>query len=771
MTNILAKFKRASDLFEKRQNGSKTSRLPCSNPKSRKCQPTQPLLMLKITILGLVLVAIALSGTVSVASAETVPSPLQQVRDGVPIGEIVCSNDRALILSPSGIPACVFEESVLELETRGFGFVGEPFDMFPIKSTDNHGPPSAPRIGIPPVVSMSRLPNIGETAVVEITFTNNLAINITDTMNADLHSTGWRISSAFEIVDSGGLQYEIENMGEDNPTMAQYTAFTPLDSGESITYRIEVRAVSEGHAFVVGVGYSHSGESIRLYIDSEETLLYEDHWAKYPEMHQRPASPRHDGQPPENTEKIYIPYADPTRDEFWEWFVSHHTHANPRIAPIDALNFVYRAGVHLNLTATDVRQLLSDGGYNDTEIDDALSQHPFTQPSDMSGLDGDGDAAYTIPSSVADASNAFALNFYRQVSGDDENIFFSPISMYTAFSVLYEGAEGDTAVQIRDAFGLEEHPTARHKAVSDTMSSLNRDDPYATVEMANSLWIADRFEPYDSYINTARDTYLASVEIVDFLDKTEDGAVDRINAWASEKTHGKIPQVLLHDDVNERTVATILNAIYFKGSWVTEFPKDATHESDFWTGTDTARADFMNIVADFEYYDNDSVQILKLPYKGDRLSMLIFLPSERDGMSSFEQMITPDIIKEWKEQMFSTEVQVSIPKIEVRTHYDLKEPLGNLGVLDAFDPYTASLSGIANLTKTGNLYVDKAVHDAYLKINEEGTEAAAVTSIIVRDLSLPVREEFVADHPFLFVIQDDESDTFLFIGKILNPQK
>ena len=91
--------------------------------------------------------------------------------------------------------------------------------------------------------------------------------------------------------------------------------------------------------------------------------------------------------------------------------------------------------------------------------------------------------------------------------------------------------------------------------------------------------------------------------------------------------------------------------------------------------------------------------------------------------------------------------------------------------MDAFDPYTASLSGIANLTKTGNLYVDKAVHDAYLKINEEGTEAAAVTSIIVRDLSLPVREEFVADHPFLFVIQDDESDTFLFIGKILNPQK
>ena len=742
--------------------------------------------MMKITILALVLVAIALSGVMSVAmsvaSAETVPSPLQQVRDGVPIGEVVCSNDRMLMVSQTGMPACVFEESVLELETRGFGFVGEPFDMFPIKSSDMFPIKSSDMADStlwtgdpPPVITMSRLPNIGETAIVEINFTNAVWGDVTDTerYRTGFFETGWGVDSEFEIVDSGGLKYETRYFhGTNEIADYYYTAFTPLNPGESKTYRIEVRAVEEGKSAVSAFGYGEEA-AIVVYLDDEETMLAQDHMARYPEMHERTARTVSDkDQPPkpltdEESRALEQNVREPTHEELIEFITAYVR--DEQLSIEWALDNLLLPPGPLNMT--EVRQVLSDAGYTDAEIDDALSQHPFTQPSDMSGLDGDGDAAYTIPSSVADASNAFALNFYRQVSGDDENIFFSPISMYTAFSVLYEGAEGDTAVQIRDAFGLEEHPTARHKAVSDTMSSLNRDDPYATVEMANSLWIADRFEPYDSYINTARDTYLASVEIVDFLDKTEDGAVDRINAWASEKTHGKIPQVLLHDDVNERTVATILNAIYFKGSWVTEFPKDATHESDFWTGTDTARADFMNIVADFEYYDNDSVQILKLPYKGDRLSMLIFLPSERDGMSSFEQMITPGMIKEWKEQMFSTEVQVSIPKIEVRTHYDLKEPLGNLGVLDAFDPYTASLSGIANLTKTGNLYVDKAVHDAYLKINEEGTEAAAVTSIIVGDLSLPVREEFVADHPFLFVIQDDESDTFLFIGKILNPQK
>ena len=352
-----------------------------ANPGSFKYHSAQPFLMLKTMMLGLVLAAVALSGIISVASTETVPSPLQQVRDGVPTSEVMCSENRVLMVSQTGIPACVFEESVLELETRGFEFIGEPFDIFPIKSTDNPSPATAPGLGPRPVVSMSNLPNIGETAVAEITFTNNGYGNITEAHNTGdgiVLVTGWRVSTLFEIVDSGGLEYEILEADGDYPDVAAYTTFTPLDEGESITYRIEVRAVSEGYAFVAGLGYLRSSASVDLYLDSEETLLYEDHWAMYPEMYRQPASLRHDGQPPEDLETIYIPYADPTRDEFWEWFVSHHTHANPRIAPIDALNFVYRAGVHLNLTAADVRQLLSDGGYEDAEIDDALSQHLST---------------------------------------------------------------------------------------------------------------------------------------------------------------------------------------------------------------------------------------------------------------------------------------------------------------------------------------------------------------------------------------------------------
>ena len=155
--------------------------------------------MLKIIVFALVLAAITLSGVMSVASAETVPSPLQQVRDGVPTGEIVCSENRALILSPSGIPACVFEEFVLELETRGFEFIGEPFDMFPIKSTDMPGVQDDGQLTRDPTLSMSTLPEIGETAIVEITYTNLFA-NLTAEEIASGHDDfkiGWTVGAGF----------------------------------------------------------------------------------------------------------------------------------------------------------------------------------------------------------------------------------------------------------------------------------------------------------------------------------------------------------------------------------------------------------------------------------------------------------------------------------------------------------------------------------------------------------------------------------------------
>ncbi len=340
-------------------------------------------------IIMLVLVAVALSGVMSVASAETVPSPLQQVRDGVPTGEVTCSDDRVLMVSQSGMPACVFEESVLELETRGFEFIGEPFDMFPIKSSDQHqGSSGIGQLTAPPVVSMSRLPNINETAVVEITYTNKLRFNVTDTKDFSIHDyfkIGWVVSPEFEIMDSGGLEPWTMYVSKQDPSAFTYREFVPLDVGESKTYRIVVRAVNEGTGYVAGVGYLHEAADILLYLDDEETLPYREHEDRYPEMHERPvrAEPQ-SPQPPTKAERDALmaatpPYVAPTRETVMEWFADFFEgeKLNPEVGL--ALDMILDLGASVNINMTDARQILSDAGYSDGEIDYAVSQHPFTQ--------------------------------------------------------------------------------------------------------------------------------------------------------------------------------------------------------------------------------------------------------------------------------------------------------------------------------------------------------------------------------------------------------
>ena len=372
-------------------------------------------------------------------------------------------------------------------------------------------------------------------------------------------------------------------------------------------------------------------------------------------------------------------------------------------------------------------------------------------------------ANFTIPHNIATANNDFAVNFYRQISDNDENLFFSPSSMYVVFSVLYEGAREDTARQIQDVFGFESVADTRHNHTARTMESLNQDDPYATLTMANALWLADWFSPYESYLDLARGTYLADIVPVDF---TGDG-VEKINMWASDNTNQKIKRVIGSGDVDRLTAMVITNAIYFKGTWVTQFPTEATQESDFWTNsTENVDADFMHVTGVFNYTKHDDVQVIKLPYKGDRLSMLVALPKDLDGIAALEESISPGMISQWKQNMYDAEIVVSMPKFTMMTKYPLNEPLKNLGMIDVFHESHANLLSIADTSDIGNLYVGKATQDAFIDVNEEGTEAAAVSTLSTVT-SLP--PDFTANHPFLFIIQDDQSGTILFMGRLSNP--
>ena len=348
--------------------------------------------MLKITILGIILAAVALSGVMSVASAETVPSPLQQVRDGVPTDEVVCFENRVLMVSQIGMPACVFEESVLELETRGFEFIGEPFDMFPIKSSDMFPIKSSDMADStlwtgdpPPVITMSRLPNIGETAIVEINFTNAVWGDVTDTerYRNKYFETGWKVSSEFEIVDSGGLKYETRYFyGTNEIADYRYSEFTPLNPGESKTYRIEVRAVEEGKSAVSAYGYETTEAAIVVYLDDEETMLTQDHMARYPEMHERTARTMSDnGREPkpltdEEIRALEQNVRELTHEELVEFITTYVRDEQPSIEwALDNLLLPFGP-----LNMTEFRQILTDTGYTNDEIDDTVSQHQFTRP-------------------------------------------------------------------------------------------------------------------------------------------------------------------------------------------------------------------------------------------------------------------------------------------------------------------------------------------------------------------------------------------------------
>ena len=378
-----------------------------------------------------------------------------------------------------------------------------------------------------------------------------------------------------------------------------------------------------------------------------------------------------------------------------------------------------------------------------------------------------------IPSDTATANNKFALDFYKQLDTNEKNVFFSPLGIHTAFSVLYEGARGNTAQELQQVLGFKVDKDARHRDVSQLISSINRDDSSVVLEMANALWLLQGFIPESSFSAMARDVYLAHATKLD-SDASQNAA--EINAWAANKTRDKIKQIVTPEKLEEANIVLIItNAIYFNGIWAKQFSDMDTIASLFWsTPTSSSTKDIMNLYEKtFDYTNTGDLQVLRLPYQGNRISMLFILPNERDGISSLEQSISVDLLNQWRSELHPTKVHVSIPKFTIHETYDLKPPLVQLGVLDAFYSGSANLTGIYNDIRE-RLYVSDAIQKVYVKVNEQGTEAAAVTAIFDKAIgrSVPTNTDiphFNAEHPFLFIIQDDSSGTILFMGKIYDP--
>jgi len=370
--------------------------------------------------------------------------------------------------------------------------------------------------------------------------------------------------------------------------------------------------------------------------------------------------------------------------------------------------------------------------------------------------------------SLSDAMNGFNFEMYNELGIDsDENVFFSPYSIFTALAMTYEGARGDTAAQMKNVLGFEQNDEVSLCSFGRIYNLLNIDAEY-TLNTANALWTKKDYPFLEEYLRFIDNYYMGKATDVDFTNPSE--AAEIINSWVEENTGGKIEDMLSSGDISPDTVLILSNAIYFKGLWLTQFDVEDTLNRDFEiTQGDIVQVPTMVLTdseESFNYGETDDLQILELPYKGDAVSMVIILPKE-NNILSVEQMLSNENLSTWMDSMYPTDVDIYLPKFTFETEYNLKEMLIAMGMDIAFS-FNADFSGMNGY---GGLFIEKVLHKAFIEVNEEGTEAAAATTVHMLESAIPDSPKvFDADHPFLYLIQHKETGTILFMGKVVNPQ-
>jgi serpin B len=268
-----------------------------------------------------------------------------------------------------------------------------------------------------------------------------------------------------------------------------------------------------------------------------------------------------------------------------------------------------------------------------------------------------------------------------------------------------------------------------------------------------------------------KDNYVAGLQQVDYGNPAD--AVRQINAWVAGQTADEIAELLHDGDVTPQTRLVLVNAIYFKGEWQPPFDKRDTWEQTFHLAENAGTSvPMMYQNGEFAYFaDNkDTFQLLEMPYKDSALSMVVLLPRRTDGLAAFEKDLTADALAKWLQQTKIKTVRVTLPRFHLTRRVDLGAVLRALGMTSAFDPQQADFSG---MTCDRKLFVSKVVHEAWLDVNEKGSEAAAATGVAMKPGAAPPREQpidFRADHPFLFLIRDTQSGSILFLGRMSNPQ-
>ncbi|MEN3044797.1 MAG: serpin family protein [Candidatus Hydrothermales bacterium] len=366
---------------------------------------------------------------------------------------------------------------------------------------------------------------------------------------------------------------------------------------------------------------------------------------------------------------------------------------------------------------------------------------------------------------IADSIAKFTFNFYFKLKDKEENVFFSPFSIASAFLIVYEGARENTKREIENVFGFPEE-NIRRPNFARIFNEINRKDKKYTLYTANALWIQKNYKILKEYKETIKKYYISQIENLDFV-KDAEKSRQTINSWVFNKTKGKIKDLIPRGGISYSTKAVITNAVYFKGNWFKKFDEKNTREEDFYiTKENKIKVQMMRMEKEmFKYFEDDKLQALEIPYEGEEIFIVIFLPKLSD-INSIDEYLNYEKFKEIKEKMKIEEVDIYLPKFKTETNYLLKSTLFEMGIKDAFSEINADFSGISGKR---DLFISDAYHKAFVEINEEGTEAAAATGIVMEKTAIRERKIFKVDRPFVFLIYNKKIQSILFFGRIINP--
>lgn len=367
------------------------------------------------------------------------------------------------------------------------------------------------------------------------------------------------------------------------------------------------------------------------------------------------------------------------------------------------------------------------------------------------------------------ANNQFALDFYKQVQPNKTNMLISPFSASSALTMTYMGARKKTAKEMADVLHIQTEQTQIPALYNNLLSGLaTRNEKTFALNVANSIWVSNDLKLLREYTDICKESFLSEAFTQDFTKPQK--AADSINTWVEEKTNNKIKKLLKKNNIMPGTKLVLVNALYFKAQWHTPFMENLNEELPFYAPDAEIKATFMHKKGELEYTEDTTFQYLKIPYKGNAY-LLIALPKEKSKFDSLAQHFSYSQLNSAIENTNSAHVDLFLPKFKIESEINMTLMLQQMGMKKAF----TSKADFSGITGKSELQIGAVVQKTFIELDENGTEAAAATAVVMKRATSmrPNKNKtvFRADHPFLFFLIAEKSETVLFMGQMLNPTK